>query len=300
LLALCLAAAHTLNAQTPAFEVASIKTAVDPGRAPMIYLTPCTPGERLSVDDSLVDIRFMSLYRLILNAYRIKPYQLSGPDWMKNSQRFDIMAKIPNGASKEQLPEMLQALLVERFKMSIHRETKEQPVYALVAGKNGSKMEHSTADADAPLPDSPRGRGLYTPQVEARIEANGDLVVMGGPYGPMRGARLLKITMTGLAELLSGQHLDRPVINTTNLKGNYQVAWETPAPPPPGSVGLVPFDLGEAIIAAIEKAGLKLEKSKAPIETIIVDHLEKWRRCRPKIRLAISDKLRGKKAFTRV
>jgi uncharacterized protein (TIGR03435 family) len=270
-LALCLAA----NAQSPAFEVVSIKAAVHLGRLPMICLTPCTPGERLSVDGSRVDIRFMSLYRLMLTAYRIQPYQLSGPDWMRNSQRFDIMAKIPDGVSKDEVPEMLQALLAERFKLSIHRENKEQPVYALVVGKNGPKLKQSAADADALLPNTPGGRGLYTPQGEARIDANGDLVVTGGPFGPMRGDRLLKVSMKGLAELLSGQHLDRPVIDMTGLKGDYQIAWEGPAPLPPGSVGFVPFDLGEAIIAATEKAGLKLEKSKAPIEMIVVDHLEK-------------------------
>lgn len=273
LLALPLAAL-ALNAQTAAFEVASIKPAVDPGRVPMFCLTPCTPGERLSVVGSRVDIRFMSLYSLILTAYRIKPYQLSGADSVKNSPRFDIMAKIPDAVSKDRVPEMLQALLAERFKLSIHRESREQPVYALVVGKNGSKLKESTADADTVLPDIPGGRGLYTPQGEARMEPNGELVVTGGPYGPVRGDRLLKVTMPALAELLSGQHLDRPVIDMTNLKGNYQVAWEGPAPPPPGSQGFVPFDLGEAIIAALEKAGLKLEKSKAPIETIVVDHLE--------------------------
>lgn len=271
LLLLCLAA----KAQAPAFEVASIKTAVDPGTAPMICLTPCTPGERLSVDGSRADIRYMSLRRLILTAYRVQPYQLSGPDWLKDSQRFDIVAKISNGASKAQIPEMLQALLAERFKLSVHRESNQQAVYALVVGKNGSTLEPSKADADAPLPETPGGRGLYTPQGEARVEPNGELVVVGGPYGPMRGSKLLKISMPGLAELLSGLHLDRPVIDMTNLMGNYQVAWEGPAPLPPGSRGFIPFDLGESLITALEKAGLKLEKTKAPVEMIVVDHLEK-------------------------
>jgi uncharacterized protein (TIGR03435 family) len=222
-----------------------------------------------------VDIRFMSLYRLIITAYGIKPYQLAGPDWMKQSPRFDIMAKIPDGVSKDRVPEMLQALLAERFKLSIHRDTREQPVYALVVGKNGSKLKESAADAGAALPDNPGGRGLYTPQGEARMEANGDLVATGGPYGPLRANTLLKVTMPSLAELLSGQHLDRPVIDMTNLKGSYQVAWEGPAPPPPGSGGFIPFDLGEAIIASLNKAGLKLEPRKAPIEMLVVDRLEK-------------------------
>src|SRR5580658_3675204 len=125
LLALSLALAPALSAQPLAFDAASVKPAVDPGRVPMFCLTPCTPGERLTVDGARVDIRFMSLDTLIITAYRIKPYQLSGPDWMKESPRFDIMAKIPDGISKDRVPEMLQALLAERFKLSIHREARE-------------------------------------------------------------------------------------------------------------------------------------------------------------------------------
>src|SRR5579862_2460535 len=91
-------------AQAPTFEVASIKPAVDPGRQPALCLVPCVPGERLRVDGSRVDIGFMSLHRLILMAYRIKPYQLTGPEWMK-SEKFDIVAKIPEGVRKDQVPE---------------------------------------------------------------------------------------------------------------------------------------------------------------------------------------------------
>src|SRR5271154_1013421 len=118
-LALWLAApAQDPDAQASAFDVASVKPAADPGMVPMICLVPCSPGERLTVEGARVDIRYMSLSRLILTAYRLKPYQLSGPDWMK-TQRFDIMAKVPEGVSKDKVPEMLQALLAERFQLSI-------------------------------------------------------------------------------------------------------------------------------------------------------------------------------------
>src|SRR5690242_271460 len=93
-----------------AFEVASIKKGVEPERTPMICLVPCTPGERFTVQGSRVDIRYMSIEKLIVTAYGIKPYQLIGPDWMR-SERFDIQAKIPEGVSKDRIPEMLQALL---------------------------------------------------------------------------------------------------------------------------------------------------------------------------------------------
>jgi uncharacterized protein (TIGR03435 family) len=191
-----------------------------------------------------VDIRYMSLSRLILTAYRLKPYQLSGPDWMW-SQRFDIMAKLPEGASKAQVPEMLQALLAERFKLAIHRERKEQPVYALVVSENGPKLQAAAADAAAPLPNTPGGRGLYTPDGDAYADANGNVAVTGGPLGPMRGGRgsdgglemdMLKITMPGLAELLR-PHEDHPVIDMTNLTGTHRFTFEIVQPSPSGDGG---------------------------------------------------------------
>jgi uncharacterized protein (TIGR03435 family) len=306
LLALFLAAGWTLGAQSPAFDVASVKTAADPGMIPMFCLVPCSPGERLTVEGARVDIRYMSLSRLILTAYRIKAFQLSGPDWMK-TQRFDIVAKIPEGVSKDKVPEMLQALLAERFKLSIHRESRDQPVYALVVGKNGLKLQQATADADAALPKTPGGQALYTPDGEGSVDANGNLAVTGGQFGPIRGGRgldrsqkrdFLKATMPGLAELLR-PHEDRPVIDMTNLKGAYRFTFEI-LPPPPGDGGRkggtaadggtggrsggggtdaeMPRDVfGEGLFKAIEKAGLKLERSKAPVDTIVVDRLEKSR-----------------------
>ena len=111
--ALLLLFARSLAAQN-AFEVASIKPAADAGDAIVFCIVPCARGERMTVSGPRVDIRFMSLFTLVVTAYRIKPHQLSGPDWMR-TQRFDIAAKLPENAGREQLPEMLRALLAERF-----------------------------------------------------------------------------------------------------------------------------------------------------------------------------------------
>src|SRR5262245_22665022 len=113
LTAICLAAG-VLWGQPAAltFDVASIKIAGAPERGPMFCIVPCAPGERISVTGSRVEVRYTSLHQLIVTAYRIKPFQLSGPEWMR-SQRFDITAKMPEGVSKDRLPEMLQALLVD-------------------------------------------------------------------------------------------------------------------------------------------------------------------------------------------
>src|SRR5262245_612343 len=117
-IALSLLALPAVAQPRPAFEVASIKIARNSGGPPICFV-PCT-GERLTINGARVDIRYMSLYQLIVRAYRIKQYQPSGPNWM-TSQRFDIAAKMPDGSSKDQIPEMLQTLLAERFKLAIHR-----------------------------------------------------------------------------------------------------------------------------------------------------------------------------------
>jgi uncharacterized protein (TIGR03435 family) len=297
-----LAAVLTLFSQS--FDVASVKPAVAPAIEPMFCIVPCAPGERLTVTGSRVDIRFMSLQRLILTAYRLKPHQLSGPSWM-SAERFDILAKLPDGGSKDAIPEMLQALLADRFKLTVHRENKEQPVFALVSGKTGAKLQEAAADADAPAAERPGSRALYTPQGEAS-ELNGNLVVTGGPFGPIRAGRgsqegfkmeFLKLTMPGLAELLTPQ-VDRPVIDMTGLKGSYYFSWAVRPPtgdggegrkgmvkgggPPEGGrggdgadAGLRQNPMAEAMFAAIAKAGLKLERHRAPVETTVVDHLEK-------------------------
>jgi len=231
--------------------------------------------ERMTVQGPRVDVRFMSLRKLILTAYRLKDYQLAGPDWMQ-TRRFDILAKMPDGASKDQVPAMLQMLLAERFRLAFHRESRDLPVLGLVAGKNGPKLKEAG------------DRSLYTPEGEAHIDSNGAVVVTAGLLGPMRSSGpnmdLLSVTMPQFAELL-GVHSDRPVIDMTGIKGSYEIhiVVQLPVPgghqrdgtlPAPGSDAPVDF-VGDAIRKTVEQLGLKLEARKAPIEMMIVDHVEK-------------------------
>lgn len=282
------------------FEVASVKPSVGPVVFdPMFFcFAGCTPGERFSVVGSRVNIRFMSLHNLILTAYRIKPNQLSGPAWMQ-SQKFDIEAKIPTGASKDRVPEMLQALLSERFKLAIHRDHKDQPVFALVVGRNGLKLQKAGAEADAPIPEAPGSQPISTPQGEARqLENDGGIVITSSPYGPVRGGRgpdgrlrweFLKLTMPALAALVA-PHVDRPVVDMTNLPGSYRLTFQNPGrggsapsrktngpPEEPSDVNNAPQNdpYGAGLIQAIERAGLKLEARRTSVEMIVVDRLEK-------------------------
>src|SRR4051812_17287747 len=103
------------------FEVASIKPTVE---------RPLGVDVGLNIDGSQIRCVYLSLKDYIGMAYRVKTYQITGPDWLP-SQRFDIAAKLPEGSQTTQIPEMIQNLLINRFKMNIHREQKEFPVYAL-------------------------------------------------------------------------------------------------------------------------------------------------------------------------
>src|SRR5579863_7894040 len=116
--------------QAPEFEVASIKPS-----------GPFLSGSGrvnlgLHIDGAQVTGSFFSLKDYIGIAYRVRDYQISGPDWMA-SERFTISAKLPAGAPREKVPEMMQALLADRFQLKTHRDSKEFPVYALTVGKSG-------------------------------------------------------------------------------------------------------------------------------------------------------------------
>ncbi|HXP86165.1 MAG TPA: TIGR03435 family protein [Bryobacteraceae bacterium] len=233
----------TLSAETPgapAFEVATIRPAPTP--TPDLILA----GKMhfgMKVDAARIDIGFMSLRDLIVTAYRVKPFQITGPDWI-TAQRFDIVATIPEGASKDKVPEMLQALLAERFGLKLHRESKEMPVYLLTVGKSGPKFKESPPDADTPASTAPepdpakpdgaivigagdqqirvnRGRGAG-PSIEASGGPNGKMNATVGPNGMMH-MELQKVTMARLAEMLTPM-LDRPVVDRTGLAGNFQIA----------------------------------------------------------------------------
>lgn len=280
----------------PAFEVASVKPAAPLDRSQM------RSGQMhvgMKVDAARVDIGSMSLADLIRVAYRVKAYQVSGPDWMA-SERFDVLAKLPEGASREQVPEMLQALLAERFKLTVHLEGKEHAVYALVVGKNGPKLKESAPDADAPagvgsaaLDVSVSGRGENT-QVSISGGPIGTAHMSMGPNGTMR-LEAPKMNMAALADTLS-RFFDRPVVDLTELKGSYQVALDLSmedlrnaartmgimgpgmgagrgGAQPPADAASDPAGL--SIFAAVQQLGLKLEPRKVGIDLVVVDHLEK-------------------------
>jgi uncharacterized protein (TIGR03435 family) len=242
----CLAwAAAVAPAQTkPTFEVASVKpTAVDLAKLAAAFQNGEMPRVGPRVDGARAEYIYMALKELIVLAYKVKPYQITGPDWI-GSQRFDIMAKLPDGASKDDAPKMLQALLEDRFKLALHRESKEGPVLALVVGKGGPKMKESPEapkpiDPDAPL--APGERKIDGPDGPIRMTVNarnGSATMNMGAKGTVSysmdpATKSMKIeasqvTMGGFADMLSSLSqatgAGQQVKDMTGLTGNYQVA----------------------------------------------------------------------------
>src|ERR1700689_1537871 len=154
---LALIAIAALAQTKPAFEVATIKPS-PPMDVAKIAAAVQAGGKMpigANVDSLRAEYKYLDLRSLISFAYGVKPYQITGPDWMATT-RFDIVGKMPEGSKKEDAPKMLQALLEERFKLMTHRASAEHPVLALVTGKGGPKLQPSAGtptaiDENAPL-----------------------------------------------------------------------------------------------------------------------------------------------------
>jgi uncharacterized protein (TIGR03435 family) len=292
------------------FEVASIKRAIPLQEQAM-------SGKMhvgINFDKARVDIGGMALSDLIAMAYKVKPHQISGPDWL-NVDRFDILAKLPEGATKDQMPEMLQALLKERFKLTFHKDLKDHAIYALIVGKSGLKLKESPPDpapakeGDAPAPPAKEEKGVTTMTVgdqKMQIKQTGEnsAEIRTGAAGGMKMTMVEghmrmqweKMTLAGLAEALS-RFVDKPVVDMTDLKGNYQLAIELtqedlmnvaraqgmqiPGAGPSGAASnsrpadTIADPSGSTIFSSVQQMGLKLESRKAPIDTIFIDHVEK-------------------------
>ena len=255
------------------FEVASIKPAPLTSAGP-----PAHAG--IKIDGARVDIGYWSIRQLILRAYGLPSYQLSGPGWM-NDLRFDVTAKFPEGATRDQLPEMLQWLLADRFGLAAHAETKELPGFALVVGKGRPRMKPAEPDPNAATEPASPNRIERAGRTLDRLWSNdGDaLGVSSWKVMPsVLHAEFKRMPMEGLAQLLADR-LGGPVINMTGLEGEYQMTLDLPlpgvsavAPEPAGE--LAPDPLG-VVFSTIERLGLKLEHRKAPIAVLVVDHVER-------------------------
>jgi uncharacterized protein (TIGR03435 family) len=243
--------AHAASGQTApsavAFEVATVKPSppLDMAKLAADIRAGKMPRLGAHVSASQAEYTYVPLKDLIAIAYKVKAYQITGPPWLA-TERFDIVAKMPDGASKDDAPKLLQALLEERFKLAAHRDTQERPVLALVASKDGPKLKESPADTapiDENAPLKPGEMKIDGPDGPVRVtrNADGSTTVNMGAKGTMTQRMDMqaqtitlessKVTMAGFADMLTnilqmGGGGGRQVVDMTELKGNYQVAVE--------------------------------------------------------------------------
>ena len=259
----------------PSFEVATVKPNASGDNRVAIMRQP--GGRFVSTG--------ISLKMLMGFAYRVRDFQISGgPNWI-TTDRWNIEGKAeegsippPTGPPDPNVPDplslMVQSLIEERFQLKMHRETKELPVYDLVAAKGGPKIKLS--EDQSPFRPPERGAPPLPP-----VQRGGPM-----PRGSMRmGRGELEANGVPLANFIQtlSQQLGRPVIDKTELKGLYDIKlqWTPelgqglvvpggPEPPPP------PADAGASIFTAVqEQLGLRLESTKGPVEVLVIDSVQK-------------------------
>jgi uncharacterized protein (TIGR03435 family) len=255
------------------FEVASVKQSAPGG--------DMRGKIGLHIDGAQVRFTYVSMNDLIRIAYRVKNYNIVGPDWLL-SDRYDISAKLPEGGTRAQVPEMLRAMLEDRFQLKVHRDTKEFPVFGLMVAKGGLKMkEEEAADASAPV------------EVAVTGDNSSTTVSLGGGASITLGETKLecaKVTMPQLADQLA-RFVDRPIVDMTELKGRYtfslsfdrqdfiamkiRTALSAGIEMPAGALRLIEQSSDGALMTALQAAGLKLESRKAPLEVVVVDKVMK-------------------------
>jgi uncharacterized protein (TIGR03435 family) len=219
----------------------------------------------------------------------VKDYQVVGPEWVA-SDRWDITAKLPAGSNSDQVPEMLQNLLTDRFKITFHHDTKEFAVYALVLSKGGLKLQETAPDPNAaPATTAPKSLN-----VNASGSAAGVFVDLGqGSYYSFADNKLAghKLNMVRIADTLS-RYMDKPVVDMTGVPDtkDYDFSFEISADDyrtmlirtalrngvtlPPGAERLADLPT-DTLAAAMEAAGLRLESRKAPQDVMVIDHADK-------------------------
>jgi uncharacterized protein (TIGR03435 family) len=268
---------------SPTFEVASVRR-VDSKAPGQHSLTmrggPGTP------DPDQIAYGNISLMAVLRNAFDAYPFQIEGPASL-SSEQYDISAKVPLGTTRDQFRLMLINLIVERFHLVLHHESREVAGYELVVGKNGSKLKVSTQAIVSTAQTPPVGAA-----VSQKTDSNG-FPVLDGPGVAMRmgippGAKRPSIYLAARAQTMSGlvhtigEELGRPVSDHTGLTREYdytiEFAPDTGGLGPP-SAGQAPETLDESgpnIGTALEQQlGLKLRPQKVPIDIVIIDSVDK-------------------------
>jgi uncharacterized protein (TIGR03435 family) len=251
------------------FDAATVRPAapLTPGSMPQRG-GPGTP------DPERVNYRYVTMKTLVMTAYGIPWNQIIGPPWIDTPRDlFDITAKVPPGATKEQVNIMLQNLLADRFKLVVHRESREMSAYELTVAKSGLKMKPYVEDPNGPKFEP--GKPTWDKDGKPLVPPGGLVFTMGQGSRWMRASKQLIGGTRGLTATLASE-LGRLVIDKTGLAGYYDYTLEfrlenpiavRPGQPPPEPDS----DAPDLVTAVEEQLGLKLAAKKLPIEVLVVD-----------------------------
>ncbi len=230
-------------AQTPSFDVASVKVS-QLGKANDKFAS----AESIDPAPNGLNMTNASLLSCIQWAYGVKEYQISGPGWLR-FERYDIAAKAAGTVSGEDLRRMLQTLLKDRFKLALHREDRELPVYVLAVGKGGERLEHA--------------KGEGKPGFKL---SEGSLVFQ-------------HYSLADWAEWASVGHafgLDRPIVDKTGLTGRYDFSMRLADSALDLKLSLRKGEQDPSFYNdALRELGLRLEPQKGPVQVLVIDHAEK-------------------------
>jgi len=259
------------------FEVASVKQ-VQPGEARVDL--------GYHIDGQMVSCNALSLKDYIRLAWQVKDYQIVGPEYLAEN-RFDLRAKLPEGAKGDDIREMIKSLLAERFHMKVHMDSKEFPVYALVQAKGGSKLAASAPDSPEEADAKP------VTNVQASGSSQGVNLSLGhGSFftfsnNQLEGKRLL---MSNFVDVLA-RFMDKPVVDMTGLTGRYDFTLKITEEDyramlirsaisagitlNPQALKLMEMASGDSLHSALDGVGLKLDSRKAPLEVLVIDQADK-------------------------
>jgi uncharacterized protein (TIGR03435 family) len=268
---------------TRSFDVASVKANKSDAQPNSNF--PLGPGDVYSPNGGYFSATNFPLVIYIVFAYKIAGNQMQTlvpqlPGWVA-TEKFDIQARVQGNPGKDEMRMMMRTLLAERFQLAVRMETRQAPVLAWVLlkpGTNGPKLRPHPAEASCSTTPDPSAQPPTQPAArEFPSLCNGIFGMPPSARGRMRfGAR--NVTIRFIADSLSGA-LGRPMVDQTGLSGTFDFTIEfTPERPGPATPGadIQPDNPGPTFEEALrEQLGIKLQSQKAPVEVLVIDHVER-------------------------
>ena len=254
-------------ARAQQFEVASVKPsradAVPEGQIrAMDMMAEGVAAGFVPVQGTTLSAHSRTLAQLVAMAFTVKPSAVTGPGWI-TELRYDIDAKLPEGASTKDANVMLQHLLEERFALRTHTDTKKTGGYALLVAKDGPKLAAGMPESDAPIDKEEMQR-----RVQERMRQRMDALSKSGGLRGYSSWGSNRATSGQIAQGVSGM-IKAPVVDETGLAGKYDVRIEMlPGESPDDSVEY-------RMSLALAKLGLKLEARKTEVTLLVVDSASK-------------------------